>query len=360
MGKHLSPCVQQYKRRGAAGGETGTLAVQGQTAGWPRSFPGPRGPECLGVSERPSSGLSHGAAGVPTRTCSAERGRTPRGLGRSVGRSGCAAPSAATAREARPRPALPSRPGPCRPAHRTRLPAASLTPRGRQRRPSRASRRARALRSLHGVYPEEAAGAAAAALLQGAVSACPGPAGGGGEGGSGGRGRGPARGRERGCRRESESPAPVWGAPAQRPRPGACWAPGRGSRPEPGSPGRVGAASGPGPTASRAPAERRWSRLLRPGLPGRGRAGPGVDSLAGVRPEREPRRSLEGSGWRCAARRPPLDPGSPALGPRTAWEPQRCSARPHRAGTDHPARTGEDAEASLPCAFFCQLLRTEG
>lgn len=88
MGKHLSPCVQQYKRRGAAGGEKGTLALQGQTAGWPRPCPGPRGPECLGVSERPSSGLSHGAAGVPTRTCSAERGRDAAGPGaqrRAVG-----------------------------------------------------------------------------------------------------------------------------------------------------------------------------------------------------------------------------------------------------------------------------------
>lgn len=253
----------------------GTLAVQGQTAGWPRSFPGPRGPQCLGVSARPSSGLSHGAAGVPTRTCSAERGPDAAGPGaqrRAVGLWG-AQRRHCTRRQA--------------PA-RAPLPAGTLQAGSPDPPPGRvpdSSRTAAAPEPCVPARPRAALPPWRLSGRSGGSSSCsstprsgerlPGPAAGGGEGGSGGRGRGPARGRERvagGGRRAR----PRCGGPAQRPRPGACWAPGR-------SPG-AGSGSGPGPTASGAQAELRGSRLLRPGLPGRGRAGPGVDSLADVRP----------------------------------------------------------------------------
>lgn len=112
----------------------------------------------------PPPGLSHGAAGVPTRGCCGERGRDAASGSR---------PSSGAAREARP--------------------AAARSLAGRQVRPPRLLRTPSAggggaclcaprppAPALHGVYPEEAAGAAAAALLQGEVRAQlkKGPAGG--------------------------------------------------------------------------------------------------------------------------------------------------------------------------------------
>lgn len=177
-----------------------------------------------------------------------------------------------------PPAALPSRPGPRGPARGARLPGASRTPRGLQRRPSRASPRAGALPSLHGVYPEEAAGAAAAALLQGEVSAGPGLRAEAGRAGAGvgGRGRGARSGAGAGFPAGPREVGPGVGTrhkgrgPEHAGRSGG----GRGRSPGAGS----GPGSRPGRVASRAQVGPR-------GSPGRGREGPGAparDASPGV------------------------------------------------------------------------------
>lgn len=118
----------------------------------------------LGSPRAPPPGLSHRAAGVPTRRCCGERGSDAAGPGalrRALGRRAAPHGKPAGGRAAAFSPGRDFRPAP-----------PDLVS-GRQRSLSRSSPARLRLPPFHGVYPEEAAGAAAAALFQGEVSARP-------------------------------------------------------------------------------------------------------------------------------------------------------------------------------------------
>lgn len=148
-------------------------------------------------------------------------------------------------------------------------------------------------------------------------------------------GRGPARGAGAGLPAGVREPSPGVGPRHKGRGPGRAGrsAGGRGQSPGARSGSGSGPGPGPGPTLSRAQAELRWSRRPRPGSPGRGRAGPGVDSLAGVRPR------ARAPAFSGGVRGPAASLGPPG---RRRWvralrgEPQGCSAQAAPCGRRPP------------------------